>query len=85
MPSFLIKGLSGHPACHLHVCELNSAQWNEKIVFRDYLRSHPKEAQEYYILKLELASQYTFDRSTYTNKKGLFIKYIIEKAIKDLE
>ncbi|WP_425481240.1 GrpB family protein, partial [Metabacillus lacus] len=26
--------------CHLHVCEFNSSEWIEKLLFRDYLRLH---------------------------------------------
>ncbi|MFJ7698463.1 GrpB family protein [Lysinibacillus fusiformis] len=38
---FFRKGLWGQGTCHLHICEINSSEWIEKILFRDYLRLHP--------------------------------------------
>lgn len=81
---FFRKGLYGQGTCHLHICEFNSSEWIEKILFRDYLRLHTHAAQEYVSLKKELASKYQFDRSTYTKKKEPFIKAIIEKAKKEI-
>lgn len=80
---FFRKGLWGQGTCHLHICEINSNEWNEKLMFRDYLRKYPEAAQEYVSLKEELASKYKFDRPTYTKKKEPFIKLIIEKAMKE--
>ncbi|MDQ0256342.1 GrpB-like predicted nucleotidyltransferase (UPF0157 family) [Evansella vedderi] len=80
---FFRKGLFGKGTCHLHICEFNSKEWVEKLLFRDYLRLHPKAAEEYVSLKKELASKYKFDRPTYTKEKAPFIKAIIEKAKKE--
>ncbi|MGP7817888.1 GrpB family protein [Niallia sp. 01092] len=77
---FFRKGLWGKGTCHLHICEFNSSEWNDKLLFRDYLRLYPEAAKEYYLLKKQLASEYSFDRLTYTLKKEPFIKHIIEKA-----
>ncbi|MBP1947448.1 GrpB family protein [Virgibacillus litoralis] len=79
---FFRKGMQGQGTCHLHICEFNSSEWNEKLLFRDYLRLHPNIAQAYVSLKKELAANYKFDRPTYTMKKEPFIKTIIEKAKK---
>ncbi|MFC5734911.1 GrpB family protein [Cytobacillus gottheilii] len=81
---FFRKEVWGQGTCHLHICEINSSEWIEKILFRDYLRLHPHAAKEYASLKKELASKYKFDRPTYTKKKEPFIKTIIEKAIKEM-
>ncbi|MCK0472477.1 GrpB family protein [Halalkalibacter sp. APA_J-10(15)] len=81
---FFRKGLWGQGTCHLHICEFNSSEWIEKLLFRDYLRLHPQVAKEYASLKKELASKYQFDRPTYTKKKEPFIKTIIEKANKEI-
>ncbi|WP_274310281.1 GrpB family protein [Solibacillus daqui] len=80
---FFRKGLWGQGTCHLHICEINSSEWIEKLLFRDYLRLHPHVAKEYASLKKELASKYKFDRPTYTKKKEPFIKTIIEIAMKE--
>jgi len=77
---FFRKGLWGQGTCHLHICEFNSSEWIEKLLFRDYLRLNHKVAEEYASLKEELASKYHFDRPAYTKKKEPFIKTVIEKA-----
>lgn len=82
--SFFRKGLWGQGTCHLHICEMNSNEWVEKLLFRDYVRLHPDVANEYASLKKELASKYKFDRPTYTKKKEPFIKKIIEIAMQEM-
>ena len=77
---FFRKGLRGNGTCHLHICEIHSTEWIEKTVFRDYLRKHPESAEEYALLKSELAIQYKYDRPAYTQQKEPFIKDIIKKA-----
>jgi GrpB-like predicted nucleotidyltransferase (UPF0157 family) len=77
---FFRKGLWGIGTCHLHICEIHSTEWVEKILFRDYLRKFPGAAQEYALLKSELAAKYKYDRPAYTKQKEPFIKNIIEKA-----
>lgn len=80
---FFRKGLRGQGTYHLHIYEFGSVEWNEKILFRDYLSLHSEAAKEYNSLKKELVSKYRFDRPTYTKKKEPFIKSIIEKARKE--
>lgn len=47
-----------------------------RIAFRDYLRAHPEAASRYAALKLELATQYPHDGSSYTGGKSSFIRRI---------
>lgn len=77
---FFRKGLWGNGTCHLHISEMNGSEWVEKLLFRDYLRNHPKAAEEYVLLKSILATKYKFDRPLYTKHKEPFIRDIIEKA-----
>jgi len=77
---FFRKGLWGQGTCHLHICEFNSGEWIEKILFRDYLRTHPQAANEYALLKKQLATKYQNDRSIYTKEKEPFIRMIIDRA-----
>ncbi|MBN8210005.1 GrpB family protein [Bacillus sp. NTK071] len=81
---FFRKGLWGKGTCHLHICEIHSTQWVEKIMFRDYLRKHPKVAEEYALLKSELATKYKYDRPAYTQQKEPFIKDMIREARREL-
>ena len=75
----------GHPPkeqhYHLHMVELTSDFWKKHSLFRDYLRTHPKVAQEYYELKKRLAVKYGSDSEGYTEAKTSFIESIVAKAM----
>ena len=62
---------------HVHIVEPGSRHWSEKIMFRDYLISHPDIAREYEQLKIKLAREYTYDREQYTREKTNFINTIL--------
>lgn len=76
---FFRRGQWGAGTHHLHIYELNSNDWNNIILFRDYLRKHPDAAREYMNLKQILAIE-TSDRQTYTDLKGPSIRFVLEKA-----
>ena len=65
---------------HLHMVELTSDFWKRHLLFRDYLRTHPETAQEYFKLKKRLATKYRSDREEYTDAKTSFIESVIAKA-----
>jgi GrpB-like predicted nucleotidyltransferase (UPF0157 family) len=65
---------------HLHLVPYNSPLWKERLIFRNYLRSHLEVAREYAELKYRLAEQYRFDREAYTEAKGEFIQGVLRKA-----
>jgi GrpB-like predicted nucleotidyltransferase (UPF0157 family) len=65
---------------HLYVCLPGSHEYRRHIAFRDYLRSHPKDAKAYAILKHELACKFGSDRDAYTQTKGKFVEEILRRA-----
>ena len=65
---------------HLHLVPFRSRLWAERLLFRDYLRSHPQAASEYATLKARLAEEHRFDREGYTDAKGPFIQRILALA-----
>lgn len=65
---------------HLSIATLNGDYWSKQIVFRDYLRNHPQDVNEYEELKVKLAQQYPNDRATYTILKDPLITSILERA-----
>jgi GrpB-like predicted nucleotidyltransferase (UPF0157 family) len=80
---FFVKGMPPYGprrTHHVHVFETNSELWQRRLLFRDYLRSHPSVAQEYGSLKRELAVQFRDDREAYTDAKRAFIDAIVAKA-----
>ncbi len=80
---FLWKSAQAKKTHHIHMVEKCSDFWDRHLLFRDYLRTHTAEAENYYQLKTKLAETYGADRDGYTDAKSLFIESIIEKAGKD--
>lgn len=70
----------GELRTHVHVRTAGS--WGEQLalLFRDYLRAHPRDAARYAELKQRLAEQYRHDREGYVAAKGQFIWSIIAAA-----
>lgn len=62
---------------HLHLIPFQSRLWNERIKFRDILRSNQEIALAYQQLKLKLAKQYSDDREQYTIGKGPFVQAVL--------
>jgi len=65
---------------HLHVVERASDFWERHLLFRDWLRTHPEDAQKYYLLKKELADRFGRDREGFTDAKTPFIEAIVASA-----
>ena len=64
----------------IHVDIIGSKNWENHIIFRDYLLAHPEAAKEYEQLKLKNQKEFTHDRKGYVNAKNEFVQSIIEKA-----
>lgn len=58
---------------HLHLVPHGSPLWNERLAFRDLLRSDADVRRRYEALKLDLAQRYEHDREAYTDAKWPFI------------
>lgn len=65
---------------HIHMTEINSEFWKRHLLFRNYLRNNPKTADEYAIVKKELAKQDWQDSNDFSDAKTEFIKNIEIKA-----
>lgn len=63
-----------------HVTVYGSDFWNRSLVFRDYLRSNPRRAQEYSDLKEKLAQEHANDRGSYSKGKEQFVLQTLEMA-----
>ena len=69
------------PRTHqIHMVPHGSDFWERHVLFRDYLRERPEEAEEYYRLKLRLAAQFRDDRVGYTEAKTEFIESALTRA-----
>lgn len=65
---------------HVHLTVAESDEWKNLLLFRDYLRSHPEDANTYAELKKEAAEQFNEDGSAYRKKKAPFFMDILERA-----
>ncbi len=65
---------------HLHMVEVGSPFWQEILLFRDYLRTHPETAAAYAALKRDLAARFDRDREGYTDAKTEFIQSVVLAA-----
>ncbi len=64
---------------HIHLVETGCAFWKDHLLFRDYLRSHPKDRNAYAKLKRELAPHFE-NGSDYATAKTEFIEMVKAKA-----
>jgi GrpB-like predicted nucleotidyltransferase (UPF0157 family) len=74
------KGTEAHHTHHVHIFQTGDPHIERQILFRDYLRAHPDEAQAYSQLKESLAIKFQEDPEGYMDGKDDFIKKIEEKA-----
>ena len=54
--------------------------WSDRIVFRDYLRSHSEAAREYTCLEYALAERFRDDREAYARAKAVFISVMLGRV-----
>jgi GrpB-like predicted nucleotidyltransferase (UPF0157 family) len=76
---FIKRDAQGHRTHHIHMVEHDFEHW-DRLLFRDYLKTHPAVAQEYTNLKLHLTDSFANNRVAYTQAKTEFITKITQKA-----
>lgn len=62
---------------HLHLVKKGSRAYKERLVFRNYLRTHPKEAEGYFKLKLKWLKQDKNNREKYGLLKENYMRQIL--------
>jgi GrpB-like predicted nucleotidyltransferase (UPF0157 family) len=68
-------------AYHIHVCLAGGAWERRHLAFRDWLRTHPDDAEAYERLKRDLARQHPRDVFRYVDGKTAFIREIEARAL----
>lgn len=71
------------PLVHVHAYEVSSEEYNERIMFRDYLRDHPDTAKAYTAHKKLLVAAGGDDRGAYSDAKTIFVSDIIKMIRKE--
>jgi GrpB-like predicted nucleotidyltransferase (UPF0157 family) len=67
-------------AWQVHVSTIDRAWERLHMLFRDYLRAHPAEAERYAALKREVAGLHPIDRIAYADAKGPLINEMLGRA-----
>ena len=62
---------------HVHAYEQEHEEFMDYIRFRDYLRTHPEDAQAYGDLKLTLAAEFLDDRAGYQEAKAPYVARLV--------
>jgi GrpB-like predicted nucleotidyltransferase (UPF0157 family) len=65
---------------HLHLYASGHPAITRQLAFRDYLRSHPEDAEAYAALKAALAERYPTNSAAYTEGKSAFVAEILRRA-----
>jgi GrpB-like predicted nucleotidyltransferase (UPF0157 family) len=68
---------------HLYVCPPHSREYRRHIAFRNYLRTHPNDANAYASLKRSLAEKFGDQREAYNQAKSQFVDDIARRALQD--
>ena len=79
---FFRRPAEGPHTHHIHLVEAGGDEEKRVLAFRDFLREHPNEANEYAELKRRLATLYRVSQSEdYSEAKGDYINAIIRRAL----
>lgn len=65
---------------HIHVVKWNEKEWNDYIIFRDYLNTFPEKAMMYNDCKQKLAVRFSDERIDYTEGKQELIECLLKEA-----
>ncbi len=68
------------PQRHLCVCIQGARPLVEHLLLRDYLRSHPEDAERYAAVKRELAVRFRLDREGYVEAKSGMVQELLAAA-----
>lgn len=82
---FFAKGPRRLRTHHLSLAEQTSEFYVQKLLFRDYLRTHAAAREEYRALKERLARAHAEDRPAYTEGKRAFVERILSLAVAETQ
>jgi GrpB-like predicted nucleotidyltransferase (UPF0157 family) len=81
------KDVDGERAFHMHMVATDSEFWRRHLLFRDWLRRHPADADAYAMVKRRIAAEYNAAATPasdinldYTDRKSAFIERIVARA-----
>ena len=74
---------TGEGDLHVHIVVKGSEECERMIRLRDYLRSHPEKAQEYFEMKKIFAHEVGYDRKKYKALKSEYVSDLIKEMEKE--
>ena len=76
---FFVKRINGNSYYHIHAYYKGSLNYENQVMFRDYLRNNKEAFEEYAQLKRDLYENYKENRVEYTMGKTSFIQRILSE------
>ncbi len=77
------KPAEGKKKYLLHMWEHQTEEWENFLLFRDYLREHTETAKEYEFVKKHMAKRFPENEVAYSIGKEGFIQVILQRAKKE--
>lgn len=65
---------------HIHLCIMGTERYDEFLILKTYLISHPEEAKEYSDHKIELINKGFTNRKIYKAEKSKYVSDLISRA-----
>jgi len=66
---------------HVHAYQQGSQHVRDHLVFRDYLRAHPQEAEAYAVVKRAASKAHLTDPESYVEYKSAHVRALISRAL----
>jgi GrpB-like predicted nucleotidyltransferase (UPF0157 family) len=76
---FVRDASAATPRVHVHAVQRGGALWRDHLAFRDALRTDPRLATDYAILKQTLAA--TVGKEDYADAKGPFVRAVVSRTV----
>ena len=77
---YFVIEMPGEPRAHLHLFEVGNQEYDDRVLFRDFLRENHIAAKEYEQIKLKLSASHAEDPVAYWMGKQSFAKSTLEHA-----
>ncbi len=77
----IVTGRDFISLANIHIITEGTVNWKRHIAFRDYLRSHENERNEYQVLKIEISKREFRDTPDYNDAKNDFVKKVEKMAL----
>ena len=71
---------TGSGDIHIHLSIIGTDRYEEFLILRDYLLSHPEEAKKYSDYKKQILADKNVDRKQYRSIKSTYVSQLIETA-----